>query len=297
LLLNLSKKGYGSYGFRFKGETQNKIAGIHSIGWEEQTSTAYSWHGLQRSEVGKYVFQYTLTGLGQIQIDGKDYPLESGQAFLVEIPSNHCYYFPKSSKRWEFIHITLYGKEVRDCFHFVNKRLGPIVQFHPESALIKLLIHHFQEASTKKIADAYQASAMGYAFIMELYRSTLNIDKPPEQWPEQITKAVLYVQNHYFNEMTLDDIVNASGISKYHFTRLFHRTTNMTPIQYLTKIRIDKAVELLRMSNLTVEEISRNVGYSNGNYFNKVFRQIVGTSPGQFRKSKYTVPVDHLITD
>lgn len=99
------------------------------------------------------------------------------------------------------------------------------------------------------------------------------------------------------NQIGLDDLVAASGLSKYHFTRLFQKTTNLTPIQYLTKIRIEHAIELLRMTNYSIDEIAQLVGYSNGNYFIKVFHKRIGMSPGQFRESKNMIPVDHIITD
>ncbi|MFS0611993.1 helix-turn-helix transcriptional regulator [Lederbergia ruris] len=62
-------------------------------------------------------------------------------------------------------------------------------------------------------------------------------------------------------------------------------------------MRIDKAMELLRSSDQTIQEIARLVGYSNGNYFSKVFHKKIGMSPGQFRESKHTVPVDHIVVD
>ena len=263
----------------------------------KSTSTQYDWNGLTRSEIGRCVFQYTLSGQGMIEVNGEMYPLFSGQAFLVQIPSEHRYFFPAESNHWEFIHITLYGNEVLKAFQYINNKMGHVATFHPDSEPIKLLLSIFQEAANKKITDSYQASALGYSFMMELYRFAQNIGAPTEKWPEQISKAVLFAQKQYQQPIGLDDMVEASNLSKYHFTRLFHKTTNMTPLKYLTKIRMDKAIELLRLTNLPIEEIAHQVGYSNGNYFSKVFHKRVGMSPGQFRQSKHTVPVHHMIID
>jgi YesN/AraC family two-component response regulator len=71
----------------------------------------------------------------------------------------------------------------------------------------------------------------------------------------------------------------------------------MTPVQYLTKIRIQKAAELLRSTSSSVTDIADEVGYANANYFNKVFRKAVGVSAGTFRNSKDVVGIDHLIID
>ncbi|MEC0304165.1 helix-turn-helix domain-containing protein, partial [Terribacillus saccharophilus] len=68
-------------------------------------------------------------------------------------------------------------------------------------------------------------------------------------------------------------------------------------IQYLTKIRVKKAADLLLATKKSVNEIALQVGYSNANYFNKVFRKAVGMSAGKFRKSKDPSKIDHLIID
>ncbi|MBS4178464.1 AraC family transcriptional regulator [Lederbergia citrea] len=286
-----------TFGFFFKGEHQEHIVGLHSIGGGQTTSPSYDWNGLKRSEIGRCVFQYTLSGKGMIEVDGKMHPLSAGQAFLVQIPSEHRYFLPKESNYWEFVHITLFGYEAQKAFTFMNDKIGHVISFPPESPPIRLLLNILQEAYEKKITDAYHASALGYSFIMELYRFAQNIGASSEKWPEQISKAVFYAQKHYDQPIGLDDMVEASGLSKYHFTRLFHKVTGMTPLKYLTKIRIDKAIELLHVSQLSIEEIATQVGYSNGNYFSKVFHKKIGMSPGQFRQSRHTVPVTHIVTD
>ena len=297
MLIKSKDKNYESFGFRFKGEHQENIIGIHSIGWEEVTSSSYNWDGLKRSEVGKCVFQYTLSGQGKIEVNGEEYTLSAGEAFLVQIPSSHRYFLPPESNSWEFIHITLFGKEAIKTFELINEKIGYVIAFLPESAQIELLLNIFEAAAEKNITDAYQASALGYSFIMELHRFAYNIGTPAKKWPESISKAVLFAKKHYHLQIGLDDMVEASNLSKYHFTRLFRKSTNMTPLNYLTMIRIDKALELLRLTQSPIEEIAELVGYSNGNYFSKVFHKRVGMSPSQFRESKYTVPVDHIMTD
>lgn len=293
----LENENFESFGFHFSGEHQDAVAGLYSVGWERETTQDYDYDGMKRNEFGKYVFQYTFSGEGKIEVSGKEYGLTAGQAFLVQIPSEHRYFLPQNSEYWEFMYITIYGNEAEKAFDFVTEKLGPVIQFNPESAPIKLLMSIFQEAVSRNITDAFESSAMAYSFVMELYRYALNIGVSTEKWPKQVERAILYAKKYYSNQIGLNDLVTASGLSKYHFTRLFHKTTNLTPIQYLTKIRIDKAIELLRMKDYSIDDIARLVGYSNGNYFIKVFHKRIGMSPGQFRENKYTVPVDHIMTD
>ena len=297
MLSNFHSLKYGTFGFRFKGAHQQRIVGIHSLGWENRKSaTSYSWDGLTRSEEDIIVFQYTLKGVGKIRIKDETYRLETGDAFFVKVPSDHHYYLPIDSTEWEFIHLTLFGEEAIRCYEEIIKNAGHILKLDLHSNTISTIIEILKKVSTNKLNDAYEASSSAYLFLMELQRHALNI-KTDEEWPDSISNAIHFMKNNCGNPITLDDIVDASGLSKYHFTRLFHKTIHSTPIQYLTNTRINKSIDLLKDDKLTIDEIAVKVGFSNGNYFGKVFRSSLGLSPGEYRNSKSFIAVDHFIGD
>ncbi|WP_245712497.1 AraC family transcriptional regulator [Anaerobacillus alkalilacustris] len=289
---------YGTYGFRFQDSLPSNVANMWVIGRDvKKPDECYDWHGLQRKDVGTYVFQYTLAGVGRLDIDGTTHSLEAGEAFIVEIPSDHRYYFPSDSKGWEFIFITLVGKEVAACWRYMMEQSGPILKVPPDSKLIQLLLKIYQDTMDQKITDAYCASSKAYEFIMECYRFIKNIEKVTKGFSQEITKAISFIQTHYHEPIALDDIATVSGFSRYYFIKQFQHQLNLTPMQYLTKIRIQKAAELLRVTNSPVTEVAVQVGFSNSNYFNKVFRKAVGVSAGTFRDSKDVVEIDHLIIE
>ncbi|WP_251026770.1 AraC family transcriptional regulator [Bacillus sp. ISL-46] len=291
-------KDYRTYGFRFQDVLPNDVANIFVLGREEKMpGTVYDWHGLKRKDVGTYVFQYTLSGSGRLDIADKSYTVKAGEAFIVEIPSDHRYYFPKDSEGWEFMFITLVGREAADCWRFMKEQSGPVLKVPPNSKLIQLLLKIYQETYDQRITDAYYASAKAYEFIMECYRFIRNIEKTTKDISLQITKALSFIQTHYHEPITLDDIAAVSGLSRYYFIKQFQHQLNMTPVQYLTKIRIQKAAELLRTTSSSVTDVAAQVGYANANYFNKVFRKMVGVSAGTFRDSKEVVEIDQLIID
>lgn len=295
-LLHINNK-LETFGYIFSANHQNEVIGLHALGWEKQTESTYNLNGQQRNETNRCVFQYTLSGQGKIEVEGKEYTLQPGDAFLVQIPSDHRYYLPETSDSWEFLFITTFGKQAEKVFQFVHEKVGPVVYIHPESPLIQLLMEIYEKALKQNINDAYHASAVSFSFIMELYRFILSMDKKEEMWPESVVKAILFIKNNYNQNIGLEDIIEVAELSKYHFTRLFQKTTNYTPLQYITKVRLDRAIVLLKSTDLTVAEIARQVGYANGNYFTKVFQKKIGQSPGQFRNNRFTAPVNHLITD
>ncbi|QNK90200.1 helix-turn-helix transcriptional regulator [Sporosarcina sp. resist] len=296
MLSKLDSLQYGTFGFLFKGPHQQRIVGIHSLGWEKQTDSSYDWNGLTRTETDIIVFQYTLKGAGKIKIEDQIFHLTAGQAFFVKIPSDHQYYLPSDSSEWEFIHISLFGQEAIRCYEDITNNLGHILKLNLHSQPISRIIELLRIVSVNKMNDAYEASSFAYSFLMELYRYISNI-KTDDEWPKAISSAITFISNNFQNSIILDDIVDASGLSKYHFTRLFHKSINITPIQYLTTIRINKSIELLKNDKLSIEDIALNVGFSNGNYFGKVFRASLGISPGEYRNTKSFITVDHIIGD
>ncbi|MBO9605955.1 MAG: helix-turn-helix transcriptional regulator [Paenibacillaceae bacterium] len=284
---------FGQYGFRFSDKTPGERYHIASIGWQEERSTAYSWNGLMRKD-GGCLLQITLAGSGEIRLGADTRRLNAGDAFLVTIPGDHHYYLPEDSRQWEFLYVILYGQGVLTFWEDLQRKLGSVVRLPAESAPVQSVWEMFRLAERQKITDGYQASALVYRLLMELYRLTLPGEAPGDVWPESVAAAVSYIRQHYMEPAGLPEIAAAAGLSKYYFARQFHRCTGMTPVQYVTKIRIQKAVELLRTSELSVESIAQAVGYANGNYFGKWFRRIVGSSPGEFRRGREVSTFDHL---
>lgn len=66
-------------------------------------------------------------------------------------------------------------------------------------------------------------------------------------------------------------------------------------MKFVTKVRLEKALKLLKETDLTLDEIASHVGYANGNYFSKVFRSVVGVSPEKYRRGKEFIPFDRII--
>jgi AraC-like DNA-binding protein len=88
---------------------------------------------------------------------------------------------------------------------------------------------------------------------------------------------------HYAEPLDLGTLAAAAGVSKFHFTRCFAETYGETPMRYLTRRRIERAQDLLRVANLTVTEVCMLVGFSSLGSFSSRFRELVGESPRRYR--------------
>ena len=99
----------------------------------------------------------------------------------------------------------------------------------------------------------------------------------------QIESAVNYINTHYAEKITLEDLAELCELSVSYFCKLFKSEIGESFADYLTWVRIEKSIELLRDPKMKIYEISEEVGYSDVQYFNKVFRDTTGVSPSFYR--------------
>lgn len=92
------------------------------------------------------------------------------------------------------------------------------------------------------------------------------------------------LENEFAKDWKLDDLLNIAHMSRSNLMRVFRKATGQTPIEYLVRLRIQRAMELLRNTNLSITEIAHEVGFNDSNYFTRQFRRIVGESPSRFRQ-------------
>lgn len=99
-----------------------------------------------------------------------------------------------------------------------------------------------------------------------------------------IQQAKAYIDAHYMDpELSLHDVAGRVGHSTCHFSTMFGEETGQTFKEYLTELRVKRAKELMRTTNLRSFEISDQVGYNDPHYFSLVFRKSTGFSPKEFR--------------
>ncbi len=92
-----------------------------------------------------------------------------------------------------------------------------------------------------------------------------------------------YIDDNFHSEITLDSISQNVCVSKYYLHRLFTEITGITPIQYLTKVRLDKAKYKLQKSKHSISEIASECGFESAAYFSRAFKKHIGISPSKYR--------------
>jgi AraC-like DNA-binding protein len=118
--------------------------------------------------------------------------------------------------------------------------------------------------------------ARGYGVVVSI--------KVPVDVRAHLRRARDHADRHYAESLDLETLAAVTGMSKYHFQRLFTATYGLSPAEYVSQRRIERAQDLLRATNLTVTEVCHTVGFSSLGSFSGRFRDLVGCSPSEFQR-------------
>ena len=100
-----------------------------------------------------------------------------------------------------------------------------------------------------------------------------------------IQAAMQFIDRNYDKEyISVEELAKMCGITSTHFTRVFKGIYMTTPIKYINNLRVERAVELLEHTSLTVNEIAEQSGFSDPSYFSKTFKKLLGKSPLHYRQ-------------
>ena len=107
----------------------------------------------------------------------------------------------------------------------------------------------------------------------------------PAAYDERIYNAIMYIEEHLSEELSLSDLAEHVSLSAPYFSKLFKDVMGSSFSDYLTNARLQQAQILLGKTDLSIEKIAERVGFANGNYFCNVFKKRYGVAPSEFRRS------------
>lgn len=150
---------------------------------------------------------------------------------------------------------------------------NPYRQINASLSLVKLLIS-FSHTSIKNVND---------------YSYTKNTS-----FPLSLQKALIYIQKNYRKKLSTSGLAALSGISEQQLIRLFKAYLNATPIEYVNKIKIFHAIDMLRHTEMSIKEISYELGFDDPNYFSRLFKKEEKMSPKATRNRICNYEIDKL---
>ncbi len=99
----------------------------------------------------------------------------------------------------------------------------------------------------------------------------------------KLRRVTDHLEAHLAEEITVARLAREAGLSEFHFSRRFKQTTGFSPFQYLLRLRLARARQLLRETDLSIIEVGLESGFPNPSYFARLFRREVGVTPSGYR--------------
>lgn len=115
------------------------------------------------------------------------------------------------------------------------------------------------------------------------YAKKVSKDFSAQKDKDPIQSALIYIKENLAQNLALDDIANAAGISKYHFARKFKNSTGFSPMEYVTLQRCELAKTLLAEKSYSMKQIALLTGFESASYFSKVFFKNTGIHPSKYK--------------
>ena len=283
---------FGSVGFHMTSALP--LQTLRGIGMHHITSHNYHWDNRVRKK--SYVLlQYTISGKGSFHTPDHTYPQQAGDLFLVQVPGDSQYSLPDDSEYWDVLYLE-FSSECLPLLYHIHQSCGPAFHLEASSTLPDQMKQLYADAISNQLASVFDNSKAAYAFLLDL--ADYALEHPALSSP-RVTLAKNYLDSNYYNtDLNLDEVADAVGLSKYHLCREFNHLYGISPGKYLANLRLQKSCALLLQSRQhTIAEIASMVGFSNDNYFCKVFRKAFGTTPTQYRLQNQNYDLVRVLHD
>lgn len=245
--------------------------------------TCESGHSYGPALRSGYMIHYVLKGKGIFKVKGKTYHLEKDQGFLIE-PNVLIYYEADKESPWEYIWVGFNGTKAKDYLNRTTLSTdNPIFSFPKTNDLLDSMSNIIIASKIGSNKNLIILSKL-YEFLYILCENFPNHKLiTADRSKTYIEEALLFIQQNYANNISIQDVANHICIDRSYLHRLFKKFINNSPKEYLLSLRMEKATSLLTNSTLKISDISRSVGYTDSLLFSKTFKKSKGISPSEFR--------------
>ena len=279
------KKTY-SYKFDVVQNDKNIDLTMFQYGWE-QCAPLHSFGPAKRNH---YLFHYVFSGTGYLRSNNsagetKLYRLEGGQGFLI-CPGQVNTYYADEANPWEYAWVEFDGMKALEFMEMAG--LG---YDRPVYRIRKREYFEFIRSEIMTIVDNPLNSPINqighlYLFFDGLIRGSASqkAAAPRKMKDSYIREAISFIELNYASPITVEDIAAFCDLNRNYLGRIFKDAMNQTLQHFLMYYRMNRAAELLRFSNLTVNEIGKQCGYPNQLHFSRAFKNIFGISPNHWRE-------------
>jgi AraC-like DNA-binding protein len=250
-----------------------------------EASEDYVNDGTSRNVTYYSVWQYTIAGRGRLDKKNKSIDVLPGMLMLLTVPGEETYYLPKNSNYWEFVFLSMVGRESYRAVKTVESRRGSLVPADSVPQTMEYFHDFIHKLFHKEISSPLVNSSMSYNLCMSLLEEAGATGERKDV--NSFEELLVLLHDNYSQDISVEEMARIMRLSRSHFTRLFSRNMGMGPREYLEDLRLKTAASLLQNETITIKEVAGRVGIQDENYFCRLFKNRYGLSPGKFQNRNY----------
>ncbi len=265
---------HGDLNVLFSGESQTKPG-----------------HKLGPKVYDLYLLHHVLAGHGTFWQGDHAYAIGPGQSFLIR-PETLVAYESDGAKPWRYRWIAFAGASSEEMLAAVGLSQmegSPIIDTGASgkpAAYFRRVQRTFREGGPYAHIEAAGLLRLLFAEYGRALAAQQG-EQPPRLGEENglVQQVIRYLSTQYTEPVSIERMADTLGFNRAYLSRAFKRHTGMTPVNFLLKLRIDKARQLLReRKELTTQQIAASVGFQDPLYFSKQFRRMYGQPPSAYRE-------------
>lgn len=227
-----------------------------------------------------FALHYIVSGKGYLRTCHTTFSLTSGESFVI-FPDTEVYYYPDPQDPWEYYWIEFNGLKASRLLSMIHIAPDhPVLEASPQDfrPLFQMVKTAGMEPFEQERSDAGLHLLLSY--YMEHYPSDTAFLKK-----DYALSAREFIEINFWKpSLSVLDVVEFVNIERSYLFRLFKEENGISISGYLTAFRIQRACELLKNTQLSIQSLAYSVGYQDPLYFSKVFKKATSYTPSEYRK-------------
>lgn len=247
---------------------------------EHQRVSGANWH--ENLEL-----LYIMEGTGTVWVDGMQLPVKKGDQLIM---NSNCLHDVSTNDDIRYYYLVV-DRSFCLANHFDTNKLLFRTKVFQDPVIVNLLQQLMAEYK-KQEEHLFRTQAIRAIVLFILVHLCRQYSHPSKNQEEShllscIKQAIGYIRSNSDSpDLTLENITEFVGLSKYYFAHKFKQITGYTCVQYINMIRCEKAKAMLRDKQMDIGEIGQLCGFNSQSYFTRIFHSYVGVSPSMYRQKQ-----------
>lgn len=235
--------------------------------------------------IGMAQWFFCTKGEGELTINSQRTVIKSGDAFFIAAHTAHSY--QALSEEWIVQILGFGGRSVPGILNCLGMSESGVYQLADPNGFCKSLLYLDHLTQIRQPHEKLVYSAEVYRILLTL---SIGLSQAASRSAagssSLIDELILYMENHFGEDISLEELAEISGRTPEYLCSVFKKETGQTIVGFLTNLRISQArVLLVRYPEKAAGEIGKMCGFQDPSYFGKIFRKVMGMTPGEYRRS------------